>query len=231
MICGGVEYKLSLLSYPRSGSNWLSYCIECLSEMQIGGSLTGFLSIGNKITKSHGNTKSWWKDFILCKDSLILMVRNYKECVVRNCDGDLAKVFSDLQGGLPLKTGIEKTDYISILKLFEYTKEKKHLIYYEDLVQNPYQELSRLVKFLEQFGGNKGNITSFMKQYEQHRKTSLELYGKKIDKPRTNGTRNELLFHSKKLTKETKLKIDDHLIKRFPNIYNKYLKRYGENDT
>ena len=93
-------YPISLLSYPRSGSNWLSYCIEQLS---------GILTFGNYMdTKEKLNSKKCLiantrghdyiesnnttysfpsiKTFNKEKDGLILLIRNYKECITRHME-------------------------------------------------------------------------------------------------------------------------------------------------
>ena len=62
---------MKILSYPRSGSNFLYYSLSV---------------IGIYLGKTHGQNKEFWLD----KESdkkLVFMIRNYKESIPRQIDG------------------------------------------------------------------------------------------------------------------------------------------------
>lgn len=233
MVCGNVEYPISLLSYPRSGSYWLTYIIERLIGLEVGGSLTGFKSSNPvKITKTHGNTKSWWENFTKGRDSLILIVRNYKECIPRHLNlkkDDLKAILTDLQGASPLESGIENTDYIADLKLFDSLEYNKLLIYYEDLITDPSGQILQVIEFLKKYKVriDDRRLQLFLERYEHHVRASLSLY-RKINNPVTAGSQDKLLFYSKFLSDDIKHTLDNHLTKNFPEVTERYLSRYLE---
>ena len=139
-----------LITYSRSGTNWLRYVIELLS---------GRPTPGHE--RLHGGD-----DFVIDRahegyrvaseyQRIILVVRNYKESLVRhsidewkaNKDGshrlDVTSFLDDQSGRQPPAWFIE-----NLRTYHEFTGDKL-LLYYEDLMTEPETELRRLIEFLD----------------------------------------------------------------------------------
>mgnify|MGYP003651740445 FL=1 len=243
--------KVTIASYPRSGSNWVCYCIERLTDLIIIGS-DDSEERGANITqsnpkavihKTHGNGTDFWVTFPGENEGYFLIVRNHKECIVRHRRIDdqpipINLVLNDLQG-LPLSDQ-ENTDYLAMLELYDLYLGPKMLLYYEDFIINPKEELLKIVEWYEQFGGkfNKDDIYNFVDNIADHKKKSLDRYvgihlgvatGGDPDKLRYQsgpGHRKEHQGKDGNILPNTCKQIDNHIKNKRPDIYKKYLKRF-----
>lgn len=200
-----------VLGYPRSGNHWLVYCMK--------------YAINQSLWFSHGNNLKFWDN---CKNknysSIVFILRNYKECVVRHCETNIDIIKKELSGDGPTEKIKSKSDYLAILKLFDsYDKDKKILVYYEDLISNPENELNRLADY---FNVDKNNVQTFMNNFNEHKNNSLKWCGNETQKPETNG--NNIIHHSNKLTKEQRIELDELVMKNNKELFEKYLTRYSE---
>jgi FkbM family methyltransferase len=238
--------KTILLSYPRSGNTWLRYCMEFLTKRLTIGYISPGVSIENGLGrlvdlgvdwskppiayKRHGHTPNEKNSYDMNNDNLILLVRNYKECIVRHhmvgIDGPDRMFYSQTQG---YRDG--SLDYIGCIQIYEEWGARKLLIYYEDLISDPEPEL---VKVLDLLGANRTHLSELMNNLDSHRKQSVSLYtgNKKTSGQQscTQGDPNKLLFHSKGLTDRQRTEWDQHLVRNYPDITGKYLMRYQEPD-
>ena len=152
--------KAYLISYPRSGANWLRYCIEAICKAPTHGvaprsPLTPLdgpveeavrelmdVSLGVDLRKSPvlQHSHRWHESAPSTR--ILMIVRNYKECILRDFRGTV--------GNDSLVHEIARRDSIDILcnkdglrdyshLLEEYVKHPgpKHLIYFEDLKLKP----------------------------------------------------------------------------------------------
>ncbi len=219
--------RIDLLNYPISGSHWLAYCINVLTGAQfVGVDKSGTYECAGTlgyIGKTHGQSPGWWKSFNVEKDALIVLVRNYKECLVRQ-----RKLTFDAMREDCLGVQGTNVDYVAILQRYdEMPKDRRILIYYEDLMGAPWGEISRLLKFLVPFGFMHSGMVLFMQTIEQYKVYSRQIYNAGVEHTPCE-TKGEPIFHSKKLSQEDKLKIDSFLRVNYPDIFNKYLVRYAE---
>lgn len=221
--------EIGLLSYPRSGSNWLSYILETLFEIEVVGLMSNYTVFGKStcklykkyavIKKFHGHQ---YEEYELMKelDSLILLIRNPKECIISNGFNNVNSILGELEGTLATEKDPDNTDYMALFKLYEIFNKKKTYIFYEDLINNPEVEIQKLKNFLEL----NIDLKSFLGDFENQRKISSDMYKGSS----TRGDKDKLLFHSRNLITEYKNKIDNHIKTNFPMYFEKYFKRYQE---
>lgn len=222
--------KYYLLSYPRSGNSWLRYMIEWI---------TGVATIGDDnfvcdtsirvkdikafpiedgepfITKKH----SMDHDKIDESRGLIFLIRNFKECIPRNAEhkSKFEMLF--------YKCLTESRDsYISLLKTYdEWDCDRKIIIYYEDLITNPYLEMLRLLIFLGRLHECLPRLQEFFENIDDHHAKSIAMYEKHTSSSITKG--KMVSFHESNLP-DPKL-WESRLRERFPLLYFKYLERYS----
>ena len=201
-----------IMGYPRSGNHWLRYCMANAIKIPM--------------NYCHGNTKQIWESYSKQKSILILIVRNYKESIVRHGCHDFNTIKRQLLGISPIERGCNGTDYMAILKMYdEYDDNKKHLVYFEDLILDVEKELYRLAEF---FKNDNHNIKEFMENIKKHVATSLEICKTESQRGITLGDKNKLIYHSNTLSKKLKLDLDSYLEQNHKHLFDKYLTRYKE---
>jgi hypothetical protein len=198
-----------IINYPRSGSNFLNYCIKEL--------------VGFGLWKNHGQSYDFW---LKERQDTIFLLRNYKECIPRQCNSYLASVIKKQMVNAAANKDNDIFDYISVLNYYHTLKKKKLLIYYEDLITNTEFEILRVIKFLKKDGVTLLNPQDFLINLDAHRKKSAAAY---VQGSRTGG--QVTIYHSKKINVADKKDIDTYLESTYPELWNKYLKRYKENWT
>ena len=237
--------KVTLLSYPRTGSNWLSYCIERISGFNVIGSDAhiGDISVERRLEsdpkalvhKTHGGK-------LVCdlfmnntnKEGLLLNIRNYKECILRDAPNKpkypkvhpITDISPKLKG---LKNQDNSPDYLAMLELYDKYDGPKILIDYDDLILEPKKELKKLFVWLSQFGGNDDEefLNKFMEDIDSHKKNSMSLYKRTHGTTATDGDPKKLKIQKETwLNNETENEIDEYVEKISPLLYEKYLKRY-----
>ena len=188
-----------LLSYPRCGKSYLSHCIQQISEGIKFDSLAhrepGAFLTRTHIAASIPNDTS---------ASLILLLRNYKECVPRH--------------GASLPDGAcAQGNYWKNIMVFHKYPHKKMLLYYEDLITTPFATILNLATFLDL---PQSNVMEFFDNFEQHRQDSLSNYTGSV----TRG--DKLLHHSLVIEEDLQREHDESLRARNEQVYDLYLKRY-----
>jgi len=222
------EQKVLIMSYPRSGNTWLRYSLEHITKIQTyecGMKLCTPEGIKNPYKVQFGSGKPFIhkehfpKDcdrFSPSKDKIILLLRNYKECIIRH--GSL-KQFDNTKFR---KNQIEV--YINNLKYYN-KWNNKIVIYYEDLISNFEKCFSSVVNFLNL---NKSDFKTFLDNYENHKKQGIicYCYGKRYSSTKGN---NEI-FHSTKANKNDLIECDNYISNKYPQIFESFLKRYKEGE-
>ena len=230
--------KTYLLSYPRSGNTWLRYCIEFLTkrptlekQAEVIGRYNcplGFwLDLGTDferqpIWKMH---ERFWMErsgtFDPQRETLILLVRNYKEAITR-------------QLGRPLQLHLlqrytgrwdDPHLYFDNLALYHrWHPEKRLLLYYEDLITDPRNTLEQLLRFLHV---EPTCLDAFFEHFDLHKRCSLHIYTTQ-DPSITKG--NKTMYHSYSIDKQERKAIDAYVANTYPIIWDMYLRRYAEQD-
>ncbi|MCH9617436.1 MAG: hypothetical protein SP4CHLAM5_07250 [Chlamydiia bacterium] len=226
------DNSVSLLSYPRSGNTWLRYCIEELTkrpttwhDME---SLIGRVEFsGNEpLGKTFDLGLDYAKPYVykhhdiysLDDSPLILLLRNPKECAWAHC-----VCYANFL--------TEAKIYIENIEHFEAFKGDKLLIYYEDLLSDPFSILEKVVLFLSKITKEdcRMRVNNFLREYQRHKQNSIEFYGMHMREVVTASKQN-LLYYSKNSTLESRKKFDNELYMANPYLWDKYLSRYKEMD-
>ena len=216
----GLYDKPLLISYSRSGTNWMRYIIEFLS----GKSTPGYARLVNDgnyiIDRAHKGF------FVIRKYSkVILLLRNYKECLIRHSlsrwesSSSVKEFLEDNTLGQP------PSWYIKNIRAFDNFKQEKLLVYYEDLVSESVFEAERIANFLDI---RNAAITDFKVNLNFHQQRSINYYSEN-QKSLTRGDSNNLKYHSQKnLTPAQKFGFDIYYETNYPDLYQKYLSRYRD---
>jgi len=213
-----------IISYPRSGNTWLRYIIEYLSNQ----STNGLIDVPNKHDKLQKPLLKSGNNFIAHKlhsfdekitdnDKVIIIIRNYKECIIRhNKDkrGYDFELFEKQNQG-------KRDDYIGIIKHFDQFNGKKLYLYYEDLINDSYipKICYQLCQFLQI---ENSRINSFLDNLQSIKSQSLCLYPKSKTKGKSE------IHHSQLLTWDDRLRWDFYLAFYYRDLYLDYLTRYEE---
>lgn len=223
--------KAFLYSYPRSGNTWVRYIIEVLTGRTTASydddplrPVNQRLSDPPIIHKRHGhkNFEEEGVDFDSTKDRMILIVRDYKEAIIRhkrqqakNPETLYRLVVEDLQtDGL----------YIKLLNRYTNWKNKKRLlVYYEDLIaSNPELTIKNILQFLDMYNPKKLDL--FMKHFTQHREISRNYY----HSMNSSMSKGQEVFHRTLLSPESLAKLDDLAYQNSGDCY-PLIQRYRSN--
>ena len=219
-----------LLSYPRSGRNWLRYCIEhisCKPTLSIPNiEHRDELGLLKRYGKQHEKNRiqhcdKYWITHIdseakkYSEKPLILLLRDYKECITRHrgpnqidpsqCDGQC-----------------QQGNYLLNVVTFHNWSSSKLIIYYEDFLTNPKDTLYSIARFL---GLDITLVDNFVQQYDNHKDRSITIYNT-FSESKTSGDLDKLVYHSKGMAPEKYRIWDNNLRKKNPTIYDEYLLRY-----
>ena len=216
-----------LLSFPRSGNTWVRYVVELVSKQPttqapiskcakgivkpaIGSDLNLGVDMTEKaiLVKRH-RADFEWDNFTKTNCRFVLLLRNYKEAILRHAEHNESKLDSCIN------------NYIHCLSFYDAFDGEKIYLHYEDLLVDPQREFERLMTFLK-VPINK-NFSDFIKNYDYHKTASLKCY-----KPgtMTGGALNKLKWHTSQASPSVLNKIMKD-IKANKKLYAKYLKRYG----
>lgn len=225
------ETKMVLITYPRSGTNWFLHCITTLMKDPTTPDTSP--SKVQRLENYHSfeiieamTGAPWTHTFAPKKDKIIMLIRNYKECMLRHFNGDPLIVIDHLTNDEPYPKQLR---FFSNLQHFELWPENNRLlIYYEDLLTDPEQVLTNALVFLdlplthlEHFLENiEAEQTKMRSQYnEAHERTHLPGVGSQSEG-------KDLLYHSKKVPEALLTTMESIAYQRAPKLYQKYLKRY-----
>lgn len=224
-----------LLTYPRSGTNWTIGILQAKCQRPVRfldhPDLTNCLGVNRLrfkidnrlpvIYRSHSVTDQV-KEINQPSFSLILTLRNYKECIVKENQFTAERFLIAV-----LKNEKCVSQYFRNLEFFESewkNPETKHLIVYEEILSNPRKVVISLLTFL---GEDISGVPEFFEHYDDWNEAMLASYHKQHAKkgPASN---NDPLYHSKDFPKKLLIQVDAIIKKRYPHLWDKYLKRYAE---
>jgi len=156
-----------IISYPRSGSNWVCYIIEKCLGVQV----NGHQKVWEEGLISQLYQKSHDFKYVQPDDRLIFVVRDYKQCLhsFGLGKGDLDEFFKG-----QIDTWIELTN-----------KYQSHpgeclIVNYDDILMGDDQTRLTVVSGLIKFCTSKNTEAfsrDFMRLEQSHRQSSLRIYG------------------------------------------------------
>lgn len=210
-----------LMSYSRSGTNWIRYIIEYLSQQPTPGYERTKGGVNFVIDRAHAGYKNIWR-----YKKVVLVIRNYKECLVRHHGIEFVKSFTTVADYLESDSRLQKPDwYIKNIEAFENFEGEKMVIYYEDLLTDAITYSKKIAVFL---GLDNERMDDLINNIDEHKKKSVELYKHDHDSV-TAGDVSMLDYHSKHgLSEEDRQAFDRYYRDRYPSLFKSYLERYQE---
>lgn len=197
-----------IISYPRSGNHFVRFIVEYLSGRPTLGCSKNDVPIYmndfgeynpiNIIDKSPIFKKS--HSSVNSNGKLILILRNYKECLLRHNNGNVK--LSDVDG------------YFKLIQCFNSHKGDKIIISYNDLINDVDKVVKQISNFLSTFDRvgdfieNKNNLISLSKNAKK-RAWAGSVSG------------DDLRYHQKRYNFDWS-NIDDYIIKKYDNILEEY---------
>ena len=220
-----------LFSYPRSGNTWVRYIIEVLTGRPTLGTPDNLLNdppiwarFQGLPVNSMGDPVALKRHTLIQIDEedrtrpLIVVVRNYKESIirVRNHSEESLRKF-DFE--------TERLLYFAPVEYYHRHDRKKLLLYYEDLINRPASVIIEIGAF---FGLRPGDCDFFLENYLEHRHRSVDAYAPTSSGSHTRG--QTTIFHSLSLSTAERERWDHSISSLDTEIYRKYLSRYREHD-
>jgi len=221
---------IDLLSFPRSGSNWVAYILE---------NAFGIGVIGNDPTFDV-KTKTIWDNPHVLKshgmeytpdrqsEGLIFVLRDYKANIPKYCQSNDFDVVRNNISFIEPKEKLRATpDYLCLLRYYHNFSMKKLLINYEELTLNPEREIVRIGVFLSQFfSADEGMRRKFVENISSHAASSIGMY-KRRDHPAYSESGLRITIDSNlKKRMEQEVKTRCGVVNK--ELYEEYLIRYEE---
>ncbi|PCJ55947.1 MAG: hypothetical protein COA79_20270 [Planctomycetota bacterium] len=213
------DEKVFLLTYPRSGTNWVRYIIEQIYPKN---------PYDTNFIHFHEITEDVLQDYH--KYKMVFCLRNYREAILRNAriwkpvpEYDTSELTIDVlleinEDKKQSDPGATICNYMQNLKIFDQWPGYKHLVRYEELITKPNGAITDLAWALHQFPGE------FLLHYERHREVSIGSY----NNSQGSYTMGESVrFHQDLMPEKDRLQLDIILEAINPYLYEKYLKQYA----
>ena len=239
--------KQILLSYPRSGNHFVRFIIEYISSLPTHGSvhrITGAIGSDTYICAKQFKNKNLlshvkidappiiYKYHYIPSETpgkIILILRDYRECITNHKAGKLPLDSSGLAG------------YMELIKYFDQFRGPKLLIYYEELLTMPNTIIKQIYNFL--------HLTDdiFLNKFLQDSTLIIQQSKEMIDnKPIADAQQifpnvksqklvaykiqsgGNLKYHQYRLSQQHVCKAKQYILNNFPTLCN-YIKRYFDN--
>lgn len=228
--CRATEQRALFFSYPSDGVDWALYNLANIAksynihspEYQPAISLEKVDSSTKEIYyfSSLDYLHKYLGPYDIENDSLLFMLRDFKECFAQRAQGNF-DLMLDIAEGVNEVTNVEhRLSYFRDILLFHaWPHERKHLFYYEDLVLNEEETLLGIAEFL---GEDLDYVRTFLLTRLQ---SSDELVKRYTNKKKVNP-------YSCRLSKNLSVKLIDKVINRVENrfvestLFHQYLDVY-----
>jgi len=239
--------RIVLISYPRSGSHFIRYCVEYFTKLPTYGN-EGPLIIPKRQKLWILYRRHFWdvlsrgeKRLMSKRPEMIFLFRDYHECLLsqmkrskrgshiikhirrRPQQTNMFKVlenWKDLRH-TDIQTKFTPSSLIYNLRKFHAYKGKKMVLYYEDLMEGLSMPLANLFRFIDV--DLHENLSEFIDNEAEHRARSYGRYDK-LQGSLSSG--RPLDYHSSILNTRHKRQMDQYFMKKLGPLYKKYLSRY-----
>lgn len=212
-----------MLSFPRSASSFIRYCVEKITNKRtldclgVHDRIYGINTPGPAILRK----EHFVKDVKNKNDisSLILILRNYKDVYISHNLrpiplSDIDTIYSRLYNS---NNHHYFKEYYSLIDFYDKYEGDKLLLYYEDIISNPYESIKEVINFIlpnDNIDLDKEEVM----EYEKHsKKRYISSGGSK--------TLEVKKLHTV-LTDEQNYEIDELFKEYNQDLYDKYLIRY-----
>ncbi len=215
--------NIYLLGYPRSGNHWFGFCVEAILNAP---NAQGYVNPESKLQPWGHRPLTMQLDKVdKSQNYLIVILRNYRECMMRQLDNDEEKVTEALEqeyifflNPVLVRNVMEPISYPYVLKWYdEWDASKRFLVYYEDLMNDPETVLKEIIRFL---GKDEFLVDRFMAKFEELKAFSYRSYCN--PQSRTVG----LNYHTSLMTPENIVFCDNFMKSHYPDYWYKYLSQY-----
>lgn len=236
-----LESRVLFLSPARSGTCWTRYILRHLSHRILyhahgpNGCRVPFV-IDNVTTTPEkppiilSHFPHFITNPVLCapeppanpkSDILLFILRNPLEACIRQFIHALKLSFSDMI--LYCREPSYDTIFVNMAFFDKWPNQRKLLIYYEDLMTTPEVKIQEIAKFI---GEPNSAAKEFLKNLDEHKQNSLEMYREKHFASFTEGA--DLTYHSRSLSVFEKQQLYLHLKNTNLTLWKKYLSRYDK---
>ena len=217
-----------LLGVRRSGTQWTTYILQALTNrtIDLGNIETVYAPFKHTVQPELPRIyRKHWKTYgkrVISdngKNKLILLIRNYREAYLRQYHDRASLALVDL-GSQAKNT----TEFFDNIHIFESWKDKNRLlIYYEDLMLNPREEITKISRFLNV---PEPKLNAFLRNLNKHVLTCFSIKNGRFNFQTPSKGKQNILYHSQKISSDMNFKIDNVIRQYQPDIWEKYLKRY-----
>ena len=234
------KINISILSFPSSGKHWTLHILD--KTFSLGLTIISeenrkrTTSISDKMRISHSHL-CWECDVKPLEETFgnIFLLRSYKENVTKFAEKhDLSNIESfkkyiDL--GEPLNNSVPNQSYMRLVSEFDKMDKPKLLVYYEDLIQDPKKEIVRISEWLKEFFSfeyDPSDIDKFIFDIDVQKEEGKKFHFSSVRNINDLKSNGKIHFHSDKVSVEMKKSIDGYIKSEYPELFEKYLKRYEE---
>lgn len=236
----GTVNKEFFLSFPNSGTNLTVGLLQALTKKPVRSTLGDPNKVSRHVNRLnleldnskltlyrlHGKRKgqlAFLRSIDHNKNKLLLILRNPKECIVRHFEYSE----KDFMNSVISESGGYKF-FIENLKLFDSwgNQKTKLVIYYENLITNPRREMIKVLDFFEESHSNLDNIFTNLEGITGKILESYQTSRCVKKRARMFSGGNQSIYHSRNFSKENMQIVDEYISSTYPNLWNKYLKRY-----
>jgi hypothetical protein len=230
--------KVLLISFPKSGSNWVRYCVEHFSGRRTPGKARRNVLVSDGPTvfdrmhfvdKRHRNIFMHSRARLGLEDyvhrdktgvhgwfSTWRKQRRVREVVNRRLLLLLRSHYESFARNR-LTAPEDLIGYLGNVQVFEACRRDKLVIYYHDLVAD-LTAMGRILDFLDV----RYDFAGF--DVERHRRRSLELYSRGPDQPESKDALFDFAYHSRELPDATRRALKAYCISYLgAELYGKYL--------
>jgi len=217
--------KPILVSYSRSGTNWIRYFVEATTGKPTPGQSRLVEGGDYYIDRAHAGFYRIDK-----YEKLVLILRNYKECIIRHHGIEsIRNNYKSVKDFLKDDSVSQPANwYTKNIEAFDNFEKDKLLIYYEDLLTDPATNFQKLGEFL---GIDSHETSSFITNIAEHKNKSIKAYTKGVHISETQGDATKIDFHSRKLSQSEVEEIDTFFKSHNRELFDNYLKRYESIDS
>ena len=144
-------------------------------------------------------------------DKLVFVIRDYTECIIRHLDTQNNIKESILVPCI--------NHYAELLQQYDKFEKPKIMIYYEDLITNPKDNIKKIFDFIDSYDIN--DLENFFENIEVHKTKSLLKY-------KCGQSKGKLNYHKNKRKSDFLKRFHKLMRDKSTELYDKYLTRYKE---
>ncbi|MEM9540264.1 MAG: hypothetical protein AAGA60_12285 [Cyanobacteria bacterium P01_E01_bin.42] len=214
-----------IVSYPRSGLNWVRYCIEYFSGLRTPGPKKIHEKGKLALYRTHDVKRFGPKGSCFCAfydpkgkplhNKVLLLLRDYHEAYLRQSNHKTRPMptAEEIRQG---KRVFKFRNYFENLRAYDKFSGKKTIVYYRDLIE----DFSEITKILDFFGFTY-DLTDFDLEY--HRQKSIQIY----DNQHKSYSKDDLYnftFHRDRVASEVNKALDEFVDANYKDLADRYLR-------